>query len=93
MIYLSLQKVFIFADDTTFQLANKSLEGLVKQYNNEINLASDWFCANTLALNAKKTKCIIYGPNNYSIPLPSPLLIDGTEIDRIGQVSWCFVGG
>ena len=37
-----------------------------------------------LTLNAKKTKCMLFGLNNSSVPLPFPLKIQGVSIERIG---------
>ena len=35
-------------------------------------------------MNAKKTKSMLFGLNNCSVPLPFPLKIQGVSIERIG---------
>ena len=74
----------LFADDTTLQYSHKSLEKLVSIANLNLNLASNWFNANRLTLNAKKTKCMLFSPNGLSPPFPLQLKINGEVIERIG---------
>ena len=74
----------LFADDTTLEAKGKDLNELITRANVWLIKAEEWFIANRLTLNAKKTKCILYSPNRYSPPFPIPLKIGGTKIDRIG---------
>ena len=74
----------LFADDTTLQDKDKSLDKLLLRCNFNLNLAAEWFSANRLTLNAKKTKCMLFGPNNHSNPFYYPLKIEGINIERIG---------
>ena len=75
----------LFADDTTLQDSDSNLTILTARCNKNLTIASRWFLANRLTLNAKKTKCMVFGPNGSSNPLPSPLTIQGTNIERIGN--------
>ena len=50
----------LFADDTTFQLSSEDPEFLFYKANLELQRAADWFSANLLTLNAKKTKFILF---------------------------------
>ena len=74
----------LFADDTTFQVSPKNLDYLTECANKYLKEISSWFTCNRLTLNAKKTKCMLFGPNGQSPPLPNKLTILGTEIERIG---------
>ena len=56
---------------------------LTNRCNYNLKLAAEWFQANRLTLNAKKTKCMLLGPNNNSLPLPISLKIQGVNIERI----------
>ena len=76
---------FLFADDTTLQDSDCDLTRLTSRCNSNLKIASRWFQANRLTLNAKKTKCMVFGPNGNSNPLPFPLKIQGTNIERIGN--------
>ena len=59
------------------------LGDLVNNCNLELEMAAEWFQANRLTLNAKKTKCMVFGPNGNSVPLPKNLNIAGETIERI----------
>ena len=74
----------LFADDTTLQWKHKNLDKLVSMANHNLNSASNWFNANRLTLNAKKTKCMLFSPNSLCPPFPSNLKINGEIIERIG---------
>ena len=75
----------LFADDTTLEDKDSDLDKLTQKCNSNLTLAAKWFQANRLTLNAKKTKCMVFGPNGNCAPLPFPLKIAGVEIDRIGN--------
>ena len=74
----------LFADDTTLQLSDKSLDNLISRANFHLKSANDWFNSNRLTLNIKKTKCMLFTPNNTSPPFSKPLKIDNINIERIG---------
>ena len=61
-----------FADDSTLELSH-NLEILINNFNYELGKEANWFQANRLTLDAKKTKCMVLGPNGNSIPLPKNL--------------------
>ena len=75
----------LFADDTTFECKDNNLINLVTKCNSELAKANEWFLANRLTLNAKKTKCILFAPKGESPPLPLPVRINGVPIERIGK--------
>ena len=52
----------LFADDTTFQLSGSNMPVLYNKANSELAKAADWFAANKLTLNIKKTKYILFRP-------------------------------
>ena len=76
----------LFADDTTLQISGPNLIELYTKANHELEKVSEWFKANKLTLNAKKTKYICFKSNSRkdNIEFPS-LKIDNTKIDRIGE--------
>ena len=45
----------MFADDTNLFMSGKSLSEVSKQINEDMIILSDWFRANLLSLNIKKT--------------------------------------
>ena len=87
----------LFADDTTLQLSNTDPTRLFHDANSQLDNVSDWFKANLLTLNIKKTKFILFSPPDKEYYNASDgLYIDDVEIDRIGQnestKSFKFVG-
>ena len=46
----------MFADDTNLFCSHKNLKALFQIVNSELKLVTEWFLANKLSLNAKKTQ-------------------------------------
>ena len=87
---LPLATLFIsllFADDTTFQLEGPDLGDLISLANSELKKAEEWFISNSLTLNKKKTKLMIFSPSGGKTnPTTLPnLQIGDTIIDRVGE--------
>ena len=87
----------LFADDTTLQLSGNSISELERTAKLELTKVSDWFRANLLTLNIKKTKYILFSPpKKSSVAQNFSLFIDDVEIDRVGErsseKSFKFVG-
>ena len=59
----------LFADDTTFQLSGPDIDFLFERANAELNKISEWFKANKLTLNVKKTKFMMFAGKNDKINL------------------------
>jgi len=59
---------FHFADDTTAVCKGKILTDLVAHVNNELRKIGVWVRANKLAINASKTKIMIFHPKGKIIP-------------------------
>ena len=74
----------LFADDTTFQFSSEDADFLAYKVNLELQKASEWFSANLLTLNAKKTKYILYKNQSCHLHL-GELFIGGEAISRVGE--------
>jgi len=62
----------LFADDTNLFYSNSDLWQLMQIVNDELDLLSDWFKANRLSLNVKKTNYMMFGykeVTNQCIPV------------------------
>ena len=84
----------LFADDTNLFYSHKNLKALFETVNNELNLVNDWFIANKLSLNAKKTKYILFCKRSKldDLPLKLPALwINNKEIKRVSETSFLGV--
>ena len=90
---------FRFADDTTLYMSHTDLAVLHNTINNQLVKLNDWFCANRLSLNVKKTKYALF---NQSIKIPNlpqntAIILNCINLIRIGnvwpeetiKVTWC----
>ena len=78
----------LFADDTTYQISADSLEELEKEANLELANAEEWFNANYLTLHPKKTRYIIFNPEQRKRTEENTeikLYLMGQEIQRVGK--------
>jgi len=73
--YCTLLKTFLFADDTQCLLRGKNLNQLIDTANHELTKISEWFRANKLAVNTKKTKYIIFHTKGKNVNLGEKNLI------------------
>ncbi len=62
---LKFSKSILFADDTTIYLTSSNRRELYKKLNSDIIGITDWFNANKLSVNFKKTNSLLFQPKNY----------------------------
>ena len=74
----------LFADDTTFQLTGSNSSDLIKRTNDELLKAEQWFSANKLTLNIKKTKYILFKNKGEHVHYED-VHIGDTPITRVGD--------
>ena len=78
--------ILSFADDTSLFLSHSNINSLYQIANIEINNLFNWFCANRLSLNAKKTKYIITrSPHNKCDFSDQNLYINNVALTRVGN--------
>ena len=72
----------MFADDTNLFYSHENLYSLFQTVNNELKNIHEWFKANKLSLNIKKTKFSLFHPSQKSdnLPLILPKLIINNNI-------------
>lgn len=75
-----LLNFLLFADDTNILYSNKDINALYEIINHELKNLHDWFKANKLSLNVKKTNYISFGSKQY--PPHHNILIDGKPITK-----------
>ena len=76
----TLLYTLLFADDTACLAAGNNLPELINYINTELNKMAVWFCANKMAVNAEKTKYIIFHTKNKRVdPGNSVLVFDNKE--------------
>ena len=82
--------MFLFADDTTVFITGSSNANLFTTMNMELNNLGNWFQANLMSLNAKKTNYIIFSSRRRKIPEDNNLniSINSTPIKRVPQIKF-----
>ena len=78
-------QLILFADDTNVFLSGKDPEYLVNQLNIELNKLSVWFRVNKLSLNLKKTKFIVFKPNQKRRGYNFQILINEQQINQVKE--------
>ena len=74
----------LFADDTTFQLSGANTSDIFTRANIELKKAEEWFCANKLTLNAKKTRVMVFKSKNQHVHYHN-LYLQNNVIERAGD--------
>jgi len=80
--------VLSFADDTTVSVSSENTTELYHTMNTELEKLNVWFMANRLCLNVKKTKYILYRPNNVQLkPNNENIILNGQVVDQISNTN------
>lgn len=80
----------LFADDTTIFYSHENLSVLCDTVNNELDEVSNWFKANKLSLNAKKTNLMFLGTRHQTSTINSncTIRLDGCILDRVHEAKF-----
>ena len=84
----------MFADDSNFFYSHKNIKGLFYTVNSELEKISQWFKANKLSINIKKTKFTLFHKNSFKdeTPLKLPaLMIGNNNIERKSSIKFLGV--
>ena len=84
----------MFADDTNLFSSHKNIKTLFQIVNSELKLVSEWFLANKLSLNAKKTKYVLFHKVSMCDSLLSQLptmTFNNIEIKRENSIKFLGV--
>ena len=74
----------LFADDTTFQITGRNSIDTFLRANIELEKAEQWFCANKLTLNSKKTRVMIFKGKRQHVHYYN-LYLQNNIIERVGD--------
>ena len=66
-LHLTFLSCIQFADDTTLYNSEKALRLIESNFNHDLVIIYDWFCANKLTLNANKSVCMVFAPHNKDV--------------------------
>ena len=67
-LHLTYLSCIQFADDSTLYASGKTLRLIECEINHDLEIISDWFCANKLTLNVTKTVCMVFSPKKGHDP-------------------------
>ena len=84
----------MFADDTNLFSSHKNIKALFQIVNSELELVTEWFLANKLSLNVKKTKYVLFHKVTmcFSLPLQLPAMtFNNIKIKRENSVKFLGV--
>jgi Reverse transcriptase (RNA-dependent DNA polymerase) len=79
----SILRLILFADDTTLFHSDKDFDRLISVTNIELEKLAEWFKANKLSLNTKKTNFIIFGHKQQPDIAKYKLMLDGNCLERV----------
>ena len=81
----------LFADDTTILYSHKNLTSLCDTLNVELREVCNWFKANKLSLNAKKTNLMYLGTSHQTRNIDDSkncIYLDGVKLDRVHEAKF-----
>ena len=75
----------LFADDTNIFFSHSNLESLSLIVNSELNRLTDWFRANKLSVNIKKSNFMIFRPRQKRQTLDIKVYLSNYEIHQVNE--------
>lgn len=78
-------KVVLYADDTALLVSSKNLAEIQTKLSEDLDSVNLWLAENRLTLNAKKTKCMLFGSPQKLAKVRDELLIqiDGEPLENV----------
>lgn len=83
-------EICLFADDTSLFYKDVQYRNIQQQMDHDLNLLYDYFCANKLSLNLKKTKCMFIHSPRRRFPPRLPLTVHGVNVEEVHE--YVFLG-
>ena len=88
----SILHFILFADDTNLFYSNHNAHDLVCTLNCELSKLSDWFRANRLSFNVKKTNFILFGYKKIPEEFEKlKIYLDGVQINQVEHTKFLGV--
>ena len=82
----------MYADDTAIYFSHSDAGLIQRVLREDFGRVSEWLSQNKLTLNAKKTKCILFGtPAMLSVASPLSLSHNNTDIERVSSFKYLGV--
>ena len=74
----------LYANDTTILIIGSNLKFLKLKLQRHLDSIYEWLCANSLSVNASKTKCMIFSRRPYFIDID--LKMDNKSIELVSNI-------
>ena len=95
----TMLKFVLFADDTTILYSHDNLAGKMNEINKELQEVTNWFKANKLSVNARKTNYMLlgtrYGNAKYVESVPAnrdiQVKLDDTNLQKVSSTKFLGV--
>ena len=95
----TMLKFVLFADDTTILYSHDNLAGKMNEINKELQEVTNWFKANKLSVNARKTNYMLlgtrYGNAKYVESVPAnrdiQVKLDDTNLQKVSSAKFLGV--
>ena len=89
---LEFTKCILFADDTTIYCKNKNVQLLIASIEHDLEIINDWFKANKLMLNKKKSLSIFFSSKtNEKLQIPPSLKLENSNINFVDHTKFLGV--
>ena len=89
--FQSLYDLFLFVDDTNLFFSHNDILTLTNTMNSEMLELSDWFKANKLSSNVKKSNYVIFQPRQRREEFELNIKINGHKVIRVEDVTFLGV--
>lgn len=76
----------IYADDTSLFFTGKNLQILAPEINNALEDIQKWSKENSLLINDKKTKAVLFHPRQLSVTIDSSLFLGTAPIEFVNSI-------
>ena len=77
--------ILLFADDTSIFFSHKVLDSLCLTVNNELVKLTDWFSANKLSINIKKSNYIIFRPRQKGQTFDIKVTLSNRDVIQVKE--------
>jgi hypothetical protein len=81
-------KITIYADDICLKYENLNPNQIARDMESDLLLLNEWFKANKLSLNVKKTKFMFIGPRHVKNDNIIPPKLNNTYIERVNEYKY-----
>ena len=87
----NILELILFADDTNIFFSDDDISQLMNVVNSQMEKISEWFRANMLSLNEKKSNFMIFRPRQKRQTIELLLKINGQKIDNVKETMFLGV--